>query len=134
MNPGTMVAIHAATVAAAAAKAKQQALDAFRTHDATAPDRARTLAEIGLAADDAAVGSLIEAGVVRGVDSRGRLTVLGDSIDRVAGYYLDEAAYIADRDGKNGTSSRKQALVILGIMLLAALAVATLGVVLATRR
>ena len=37
-----------------------------------------------------AAGALIEAGVMRAVDSRGRLTILGDSIDRVAGYYLGE--------------------------------------------
>ena len=49
MNPGTMVAIHAATTAAAAAKARTKVLDTFRTHDATAPTRARTLADIGLA-------------------------------------------------------------------------------------
>jgi hypothetical protein len=71
---------------------------------------------------------------VRGVDSRGRLTVLGDSIDRVAGYYLDEAAYIADRDGKHGTTSRKQAVLIVCIMVVSVLAVVALAVVLATRR
>ena len=71
MNPGSMVAIHTATTAAAAAKARTKVLDTFRTHDATAPTRARTLADIGLSADDA-VGKLIEAGVIRPVDSRHR--------------------------------------------------------------
>ena len=119
MNPGTMVAIHAATAAAAAAKARTKVLDTFRTHDATAPTRARTLAEIGLAADDA-VGKLIEAGVIRPVDSRGRLTLLGDSIDRVAGYYLDEAAYIANRDGAERASSRKAALIVCAVLVVVA--------------
>lgn len=105
-----------------------------RTHDATAPDRARTLFEIGLDPTDSAVGKLIEAGVIRGVDSRGRLTVLGDSIDRVAGYYLDEPGYIADRDGKNETTSRKQVLLIVCILLLTVLGVAGLAFILATKR
>ena len=50
MTHGAMVAIHAATAAAAAAKARTQVLDTFRIQDATAPERARTLAEIRLAA------------------------------------------------------------------------------------
>ena len=120
MNPGTWVAIHAATTAAAAAKAKTHVLDCFRSNDATAPDRARALREIGLADDDRAVGELIAAGVVRGADSRGRLTVLGDSIDRVVGYYLDEPAYITHRDQKATTDTRKSALAIVVVMLLAA--------------
>jgi len=114
-----MVAIHAATAAAAAAKARTKVLDTFRTHDATAPTRARTLADIGLAVDDA-VGKLIEAGVIRPVDSRGRLTMLGDSIDRVAGYYLDEAAYIANRDGTDRASSKKAVLIVCAVLVIVA--------------
>ena len=120
MNPGTMVAIHAATAAAAAEKARTRVLDCFRTHDATAPDRARTFRDLGLADQDTAVGELISAGVVRGVDSRGRLTVIGDSVDRVAGYYLDEPAYIAHRDRKTNADTRKSVIAILAVMLLAA--------------
>ena len=115
-----MVAIHAATAAAAAEKARTRVLDCFRTHDATAPDRARTFRDLGLADQDTAVGELISAGVVRGVDSRGRLTVIGDSVDRVAGYYLDEPAYIAHRDQKARTDSRKTALAFIAAMLVAA--------------
>lgn len=123
MNHGAMVAIHAATTAAAAAKARTQVLDAFRTHDATAPDRARTLAEVRVG-NDHVFRALVEAGVVRGVDSRGRLTVLGDSVDRVAGYYLDEAAYIAHRDGTDRTSSRKAVAVVVCVLVAVAVAVA----------
>ena len=109
MNPGVMIAIHAA---AAAEKAKTQVLDAFRVHGATAPDRVCTLADLGLTDNEDAVAKLISAGVIRGVDSRGRLTVLGDSIDRVAGYYLDEPAFIALRDGAASSGARKQAVAI----------------------
>ena len=91
----------------------------IRTHDATAPTRARRLADIGLAGDDA-VARLIQDGVIRPVDSRGRLTVLGDSIDRVAGYYLDEAAYIVNRDGADRASSRKGVLLACAAVVVAA--------------
>ncbi len=131
MNPGAWVAIHAATTAAAAQKAKTRVLDCFRSHDATAPDRARALPELGLAEDDKAVSELLSAGVVRGVDSRGRPTVIGDSIDRVSGYYLDEVAFITLRDAKNRPSSRGTvvavfivtALVVLGAALVVIMAV-----------
>lgn len=105
MNPGVMIAIHAA---AAAQKAKTEALDAFRIHGATAPERSRPLRDLGLTMESTAVGKLIASGVVRGVDSRGRLAVLGDTIDRVEGYYLDEAAFIANRDGTHRSSTQKQ--------------------------
>lgn len=132
MTHGAMVAIHAATAAAAAAKAKTDVLDAFRVRDATAADRARTLADVGLSIDNKAVQELISAGVIRGVDSRGRLTVLGDSIDRVVGYYLDEPAYITHRDG--GTKSSKyQALVIVCSMVFLALVAILVAVVLRSR-
>ncbi len=133
MNPGVMVAIHAATTAAAAAKAKTEALDAFRLRGATAPERACRLPELGLAADNHALNELIQTGVIRGVDSRNRLTVLGDSVDRVAGYYLDEAAYIAHRDGKNKTT-RKESVWIAVILLLALAGVALLLFVMLSRR
>ena len=131
MNPGAWVAIHAATTAAAAEKAKTRVLDCFRSHDATAPDRAQSLVELGLADDDNAVRELLSVGVVRGVDSRGRLTVLGDSIDRVAAYYLDEVAFIAHREAKNRPSSRGTvvaafivtALLVLGAALVVVMAV-----------
>lgn len=125
MTHGAMVAIHAASAAAAAAKAQTKALDAFRTHDATSPARSRTLVDIGLSGDDRAIRELIGAGVIRGVDTRGRLTVLGDSIDRVAGYYLDEMAYIAHRDGTHGKRAQR-ALLAVACVLLAALTAALL--------
>lgn len=132
MNPGSWVAIHAATTAAAAAKARTHTLDAFRMRDATAPERARRLAELGLA-DDRAIRELISAGVVRGVDSHGRLTVLGDSVDRVAGYYLDEAEYIAHRD-RAGSGAARWNVVALALGMTVALAVAALVVMMAARR
>ena len=133
MTHGAMIAIHAASVAAAAAKARTQVLDTFRLQDATRPERARPLAEVGLSIDDNAVRELISTGVIRGVDSRGRLTILGDSIDRVDGYYLDEQAYIAHRDGTSKKTSRKEATLIACLLVLAALAVIALGVILARR-
>ena len=131
MTHGAMVAIQA-TAAAAAAKARTQVLDTFRIQDATAPERARTLAEIGLASDDAAVRDLIAAGVLRGVDARARLTVLGDSIDRVAGFYLDEQAYIAHRDGTSARSSRQAVLLACSVVLVA-LGLAALAVIIVNR-
>ena len=107
MNPGVMIAI---TAAAAAHKAKTQTIDAFRLQGATAPERARPLPDLGLSLTNDALAKLIEAGIIRGVDSRGRLTILGDSIDRVEGYYLDETAFIADRDGTNYTKSELRAV------------------------
>jgi hypothetical protein len=120
MNPGVMVAIHAA---AAAQKAKTDALDAFRVHGATAAERARPLRDLGLTLETDAVAKLIESGVVRGVDSRGRLTVLGDSIDRVEGYYLDEVAFIANRDGtdrRTNSSAVKWVICSLAVVAIAA--------------
>jgi hypothetical protein len=106
MNPAVMIAIHAA---AAAEKARTQVLDAFRTNGATAPDRMRSLPELHLTEHDKALSELVSAGIVRGVDARGRLMVLGDSVDRVAGYYLDEPAYVAHR-AQQSARSRKQAV------------------------
>ena len=92
---GAMIAVHTAH---AAATAKAKVLDAFRIRGATAPERARPIAELGLQDDDRSLAAFIAAGVIRGVDSRGRLTVLGDAVNRTVGYYLDEAAYVASRD------------------------------------
>ena len=132
MTHGAMVAIHAASAASAAAKAKTDVLDAFRVRDATAADRARTLADVGLSIDNKALQELISAGVIRGVDSRGRLTVLGDSIDRVVGYYLDEPAYITHRD-VGSKSSKHQALILVCSMLFLALVGILVAVVLRNR-
>jgi hypothetical protein len=120
MNPGVMIAIHAA----AAQKAKCDALDAFRIHGATAPERARPLRELGFSGGNTAVAELIASGVIRGVDSRGRLTVLGDTIDRVDGYYLDEVAFIANRDGTGRASRGKRLRWVMGALALVAVGAA----------
>ena len=124
---GAMIAVHAAN--AAAAKSREKVLDAFRMQGATAPERARSLAELGVANDDKAFGKFVAAGVIRGVDSRGRPTVIGDAVNRTVAYYLDEPAFVAQRDQKTGGSQRR-ALLIMLIVLLASTAV-LLGVVLA---
>ena len=113
---GAMIAVHAAN--AAAAKSRDKVLDAFRTQGATAPERARPLAELGLSNDEQAFGAFVAAGVIHGVDSRGRPTVIGDAVNRTVAYYLDEPAFVVQRDRKsNGT--QKRALVILAIVLVA---------------
>src|SRR5687768_7413205 len=90
-----MVAIHAAI---AAMHARSKVLDAFRAHGATAPERAASLESLGIAGDDPTLAHLLEAGVVRAVDERAGRTILAAAASRVAGYYLDEAAHVADRD------------------------------------
>ena len=109
MTHGAMIAVHAA---AAAARAHTKVLDAFRVNGATAPERARPLAELGLSDSDRSLGKCIATGVVRGVDARGRPTVLGYETAHVAGYYLDEAAYVARRDRR---PSRRKRLVLVAI-------------------
>jgi hypothetical protein len=73
-----------AAVAAARARRVRDVLDAFRLADATAPDRARSLDEIGIAAP-AEVALLSEAGIV-----------LQDP--RTGGWWLSEQAFVAHRD------------------------------------
>lgn len=73
-----------AAMAAARAQRVRDVMDAFRLADATAPDRARSLDEIGIAAP-AEVAMLSEAGIV-----------LQDP--RTGGWWLSERAYIAHRD------------------------------------
>jgi len=120
MNPGVMIAIHAAV----AQKARCDALDAFRIHGATAAERARPLRDLGFGDGNTAVAELIASGVIRGVDSRGRLTVLGATIDRVEGYYLDEVAFIANRDGTGRASSGKRLRWVIGALVLVAVGAA----------
>ena len=110
-----MIAINAA---ASAAKARTRVIDAFRLRGATAPERARPLAELGLASDDRALGAYIASGVIRGVDPRGRPAVIGYEHSRIEGYYLDEGAYMAERDrGGGGLRRSRVLLVIVGILL-----------------
>jgi hypothetical protein len=118
--------VHGAHAAhAVAAKERAKVLDAFRVRGATAPDRAKPLGELGLSSDDRQLGAFIASGVIRGVDTRGRASVIGDTVNRVAGYYLDEAAWVAQRD-RAAIDPRKRA-----VLLLLALVLAILGALLA---
>jgi len=79
-----------ASVAAAAAAAKrrqrERILDGFRLADATAPDRARSLAALGLD-DDGEMEELMRDGVICSGHQRST-------------WYLNEAAFIALRDSR----------------------------------
>jgi hypothetical protein len=91
-----------AVVAAAAAARRrrlQAVLDAFRIADATAPERARTLASIGTA-DSAELTYLIDSGVVAAGRSQGS-------------WYLNEGAYVAHRDAKR-VHIRRRMVILLG--------------------
>jgi hypothetical protein len=79
MNAGAMIAIMAASAAAAA---QQRQLDGFRLAGATSPERARPLEAMGLPRDDT-FARLVKEGV---------LHELGDGRA-----WLDEAALIARR-------------------------------------
>lgn len=127
MNHGAMIAIHAA---AAAAKARSDVLDAFRLHGATAPDRARPLYDLGLALDDAALREFFSSGVLRGVDARGRAVMAGEMSGAGDRFYLDEAAFIAQRDGSSrALKSQKLLAIALGVgVLLVGLLVSLLSV------
>ena len=111
MTIGANVAIMAA---AAAAQRRQRVLDVFRVAGATAPERAKSLGELGLPLD-ATLEGCIEAGVVRLGKREGEL-------------WLDEAAYVSRRDAR---PSRTAVRVVMAV-LLAVLAIA-LGVMLAMR-
>ena len=95
-----------AVVAAAAAakkKRRERIVDGFRLADATAPDRSRSLAEIGLT-QDIEFEELMRAGVI----CTGRQN---------STWYLNEAAFIALRDSRS-----RQALRIVLVVILAFLA------------
>jgi hypothetical protein len=117
MNAGAIVAIMAAT---AAAKAREEALDAFRLKGATSADRARTLAELGLGENTALRGGLFDAGVVRGVDARGRLLPPETAGASATAFFLDEAALIAERSGGTsaGTAKRIALVIVVALILL----------------
>ena len=95
---GAVVAI----AAAAKQKRQREVLDAFRLGDATSPDRARRLDDIG-------VIHLVEAEelLAAGVLVPGR---------RDGTYYLSEAGYIAHRDRKRST--KKAVLMAIAILLI----------------
>ena len=111
---GAMIAVHAA-VAANAARAK--IADAFRLKDATAPERAVPLDQLGVAIDEKVLGEFIDSGVIRGVDSRGRLTVIGDELRLPKAYYFDEVTFLASRDGKKQSAQVRPVLIALAIAL-----------------
>ena len=84
-----------AVVAAAAAAKKQRRehiVDGFRVADATAPDRSRSLAEIGLT-QDGELDELMRAGVICAGHERST-------------WYLNEAAFIALRDSQSRQALR----------------------------
>ena len=96
-----------AVVAAAAAarkKRREHIVDGFRLADATAPERSRSFAEIGLA-EGFELDELMRAGVIRAGGEKGT-------------WYLNEAALIAFRD-----SRQRQAIRIVLVVVLALLAV-----------
>jgi hypothetical protein len=125
MNAALIAATTAS--AAAAAKARQNILDSFRLRGATAPDRARTLRELGLDRDMPALDALMKQGIVRGIDHRGRPAVHGEANGRYDGYFLDESAVVAHRDGAASRSQKQAGIVVVTI---AAFLLAVLGAVL----
>jgi hypothetical protein len=104
-----------AVVAAAAARRRRRRhiIDTFRLADATAPNRARSLAELGLH-DGRDLGSFVRDGVLLPGAQPGEL-------------YLSESAYLAYRDRNSPRARRVMLLVLI------ALAVLLAGVVVALR-
>ena len=111
---GAMIAIHAA---AAADAARAAIVDAFRLKGATAPERAVPLDQLGVTIDEKVLGELIDSAVIRGVDSRGRHTVIGDEIRPPKAYYFDEVTFLANRDGKKQSAQVRTVLIGLALAL-----------------
>lgn len=78
----------AAAVIAARQRRIQQTVDAFRLGDATAPDRARRLEDLGIVEDSETRDLIIEGVLVPGA--------------RDGTYYLSEAGYIYRRNDRRG--------------------------------
>jgi hypothetical protein len=96
-----------AVVAAAAAARKKRLehiLDGFRVADATAPERSRSLADIGLD-QDAQMNELMRAGVVCGGHQRST-------------WYLNEAAFIAQRDSRARQALRIVLVAVLAVVVI----------------
>lgn len=104
-----------AAMAAARARRVRDVMDAFRLADATAPDRALSLDEIGIAAP-AEVAMLSEAGIV-----------VQDP--RTGGWWLSERAYIAHRD-----QQPKKAVRVLLVFVAIMLAIVAVGMVVLMRQ
>ena len=117
MSHGAMIAIRAAGIETARTKL----VDMFRLRGATAPDRALSLDQLGLSPSDETLTAMIGSGVIRGVDARGRPAVIGYEENRVAAYYLDESAYIAERDRRKRSETR--ALLVVFALVLAVILV-----------
>ena len=100
MTVGANVAIMAA---ASSARARQRVLDAFRIAGATAPERARPLDALGLKLD-ATLEACIRADVVRRGKRDGEL-------------WLDEAAYVARRDGNERKAVKLVIILMLALLL-----------------
>lgn len=110
---GALVAI----LAAARARRLQAVTDAFRVAGATAPERARTLAALGVA-------QAAEAAEL----ARGGVLVPGPERDS---WYLSEAAIVARRAARARIGSRVLVPILLLLVVVGAVAV---GVLLADRR
>ena len=116
MSYGAMIAVQAAT---AAKKERARIIDAFRLQQATSPEWARPLDELGIPMSDRSLATYIRAGVIRGVDTRGRLAVMGHEDTRIGAYYLDESAYIEYRDRSEvGSPGARKAMIWLAVVLL----------------
>ena len=89
-----------AAAAAAHARRLQNILDSFRLAGATAPERARTLDQLGVGRDRE-LEELIDANVIVAAPSG-------------AGWYLSESAYVARRD--SGTGRLRQRLVFVAVL------------------
>lgn len=111
---GAMIAVHAA---AAAEAARAKIVDAFRLKGATDPERAVPLDQLGVTIEEKALGEYINSGVIRGVDSRGRLTVIGDELRQPRAYYFDEAIFLASRDNKKQSAQVRTLLIGLALAL-----------------
>ena len=93
-------------VVAAAASARRQrlnrVLDGFRVAAATAPERARSLADLGIS-PSAEVDELMRAGVINAGSQRST-------------WYLNEAAYIAFRDVRPRMALRVTLAIVLALL------------------
>ena len=98
MGAGAVVA----AAAAAKKKRREHILDVFRVAGATAPERARSLAEIGLA-ESFELDELMRAGVICSGQQRST-------------WYLDEASFIALRDTRQGQAVRIVLVVVLAVL------------------
>jgi len=98
-------------IAAAAARRKrlEGVLDRFRVAGATAPDRARSLADMGIAADGE-VTTLMRDGVIRAGTERST-------------WYLNEGAYIAFRDSRDSRPLRIVLAIVVAVLAIVVAAV-----------